>query len=69
MNDKRMVAFIFSLTVVFSALPVNAKAPERYTHTYTFGVVPQQAGNKLSKLWSPILKYLEEKTGDLKSVV
>ena len=63
MNDKRMVAFIFSLTVVFSALPVNAKAPERYTQTYTFGVVPQQAGNKLSKLWSPILKYLEEKTG------
>jgi len=31
--------------------------------TYTFGVVPQQSGSKLSKLWSPILQYLEEETG------
>ncbi len=30
--------------------------------TYKFGVVPQQNGSKLSKLWTPILQYLEEKT-------
>lgn len=30
--------------------------------TYKFGIVPQQNGSKLSKLWTPILQYLEAKT-------
>ena len=30
--------------------------------TYKFGIVPQQNGSKLSKLWTPLLQYLEEKT-------
>jgi len=34
-----------------------------HAETYTFGIVPQQNGSKLSKSWSPILKYLEQKTG------
>ncbi len=63
MNDKRIVAVFFFLAIVLATLPAGANAPQSYSQTFTFGVVPQQAGNKLSKLWSPILKYLEEKTG------
>ena len=32
--------------------------------TLTFGIVPQQSANKLAANWSPILRYLSEKTGD-----
>ena len=28
-----------------------------------FGIVPQSSGSKLAQLWTPILSYLEEKTG------
>lgn len=47
-------AFFFSITVA----PLLSHAEE-----YSFGIVPQSSGSKLSKLWSPILKYLEEKSG------
>lgn len=59
MNKIRyqMLGLITSLTVFF--LPVMAHAAE----VYTFGIVPQTNGSKLSKLWSPFLKYLETQTG------
>jgi len=31
--------------------------------TLTFGIVPQQSAKKLAKLWTPISRYLSEKTG------
>ncbi len=31
--------------------------------TYSFGIVPQSNGTKLSRTWTPILQYLESKTG------
>lgn len=30
----------------------------------TFGIVPQQSAKKLAKLWTPIVSYLSEKTGE-----
>lgn len=30
--------------------------------TYKFGLIPQQSASKLSKIWTPIFQYLEEKT-------
>lgn len=32
--------------------------------TLTFGIVPQQSAKKLAKKWTPIFRYLSEKTGD-----
>ncbi len=32
-------------------------------NTYVFGIVPQQSGSKLSRLWTPVLEYLERQTG------
>ncbi len=48
-------AFFFSIAVA----PLLSHAEEEYS----FGIVPQSNGSKLSKLWSPILKYLEERSG------
>ena len=31
--------------------------------TYSFGVVPQQSAKKLAKLWTPIFKHINKKTG------
>lgn len=31
--------------------------------TYKFGIVPQSSGSKLAQLWTPILAYLQEKSG------
>ena len=53
----QMLGFIISLAVFF--LPVMTHAAE----VYTFGIVPQSNGSKLSKLWSPFIKYLETQTG------
>lgn len=30
---------------------------------YKFGIVPQSSGSKLAQLWTPVLSYLQEKTG------
>ncbi len=53
-----------SLMLILSALlfsPMLSQAAQEYS----FGIVPQSNGSKLSKLWSPILQYLEQHT-DLK---
>ena len=33
------------------------------TTRYTFGIVPQQAASKMAKAWTPILKYIGDKSG------
>ena len=43
-------------TLVISLSSFSAYAVQEYS----FGIVPQTNTSKLSKLWSPILKYLEE---------
>lgn len=50
------------LGFLLSGLLLSSPALAR---TYTFGIVPQTNGSKLSKLWSPILKYIEDHS-DLK---
>jgi phosphonate transport system substrate-binding protein len=42
--------------------PVSAESDKIQTKL-TFGIVPQQSAKKLSIKWTPLLKYLEEKTG------
>jgi phosphonate transport system substrate-binding protein len=37
--------------------------PAHAEESFTFGIVPQTAQSKLSRSWSPLLKFLEEKTG------
>ena len=52
----------FTRLLISSALLVMT-IPAYATETYSFGIVPQTNGSKLSKLWSPFLKYVEEKAG------
>ncbi len=40
--------------------PAAASSPQK---TLLFGVVPQQAAEKLAQAWKPFLEYLSEKTG------
>lgn len=40
-----------------------AEVGNKTGQTFVFGIVPQQTGSRLSELWSPLLKYLEEETG------
>jgi len=47
---------IFIVLLVISA---NIFAAE----TYSFGIVPQQPASKIVKVWSPVLTYLNNKTG------
>lgn len=54
----KLPALICLSTALMIGSPLAVQA-----ETYTFGFVPQTSGSKLSKLWSPILKYLEEQTG------
>lgn len=45
----------YSMTFIVALTPTIINAEE-----YSFGIVPQSNGSKLSKLWSPILQYLEK---------
>ena len=56
MNIKTFYKAALSLTfsAVFFSQTIYA------AQEFSFGIVPQTNGSKLSKLWSPILKYLEE---------
>lgn len=53
----RIGLYLVAGMIASASLPLNA------TETYKFGIVPQQNGSRLSKLWTPILEYLETKTG------
>ena len=50
---------LYVIVGMIACLSVPVSADE----TYKFGIVPQQSGSRLSKLWTPILEYLETKTG------
>lgn len=58
MNSTKYLIKISTVVGIIICLSLPASAEE----VYKFGVVPQQNGSKLSKLWTPILQYLEEKT-------
>ena len=58
---KEMKFLLVLLTSGFLFSPIASHAAQEYS----FGIVPQSNGSKLSKLWSPILQYLEQHT-DLK---
>lgn len=51
------IKFVCSVAFVTSLNPAVSFAEQQYS----FGIVPQTNGSKLSKLWSPILQYLENK--------
>jgi len=57
MSKNNFCQIILSATFLtfFATSNIYAAASE-----YSFGIVPQSNGSKLSKLWSPILKYLEK---------
>jgi len=59
---KWTAAGVLACAVLTGAAPVPAQASDQRP-TYRFGIVPQQSGSKLSRLWSPILAYLEQRTG------
>lgn len=65
MNSRILgvAAGLITLVVVGPAAQTFAKQVTQAPSTYTFGIVPQQSGSRLSQLWSPILQYLEEETG------
>ena len=54
---QRIGLYVIAGMIASMSFSVNA------TETYKFGIVPQQNGSRLSKLWTPILEYLETKTG------
>lgn len=56
MNKKTVCKLFYSTTFVIALFPAVIHAAQ----DYSFGIVPQTNGSKLSKLWSPILQYLEE---------
>jgi len=53
--DKKIGLF---LALFFSSITAS------YAEDFVFGIVPQQAANKLVKAWGPIFSYLAVKTGD-----
>ena len=58
MINKKFFKLICGVTFVITLNPVVSLAAQQYS----FGIVPQTNGSKLSKLWSPILQYLESKS-------
>ena len=58
MIKNNFFKLICGVTFVISLSPVVSFAAQQYS----FAIVPQTNGSKLSKLWSPILQYLENKT-------
>jgi phosphate/phosphite/phosphonate ABC transporter binding protein len=56
---SRTTPTLFMLTVLFS-ISTTTTAEQK---TYTVGIVPQFEAKKLRRIWKPILKQLEQKTG------
>lgn len=54
MNTYRIT--LLAILILFG----NLAAAEQF---YTFGVVPQASAGRTAKDWTPIIKYLEERTG------
>ena len=51
-----LIIFLFILPIEY----LSAKESER---VFSFGVVPQQAGKKLRKLWTPFVERISQETG------
>ncbi len=60
---QNIAIIVIPLFLAAVTVHTHAKQATPAPPTYTFGVVPQQSGSKLSRLWSPILQYLENETG------
>ena len=58
MNKISFKCLALSVVITFSLSATLTHAAQ----TFSFGIVPQSNGSKLSKLWSPILQYLENNT-------
>lgn len=54
--SRKFAKILVSSALLVTLMPIHA------AETYSFGIVPQTNGSKLSKLWSPFLKYVEENT-------
>ena len=50
------------IVAVFFLL-ASAGANSSPAQTYSFGIVPQQSAKKLAQLWTPVLQYINEKSG------
>ena len=55
---KRTFLVLLALHI---CVPVTVSANQ--DNTLVFGIVPQQSGSKLSRLWTPVLQYLEQESG------
>ena len=62
MSVRFLIAAFVSVVALHSA-PSNADTQAGSKNVLVFGVVPQQAPEKLAQAWNPFLKYLGEKIG------
>lgn len=60
-NPLRRASLALLLATLLS--PCGAAQAADAANTYVFGIVPQQSGSKLARLWTPVLEYLEQQTG------
>ncbi|WP_136810252.1 phosphate/phosphite/phosphonate ABC transporter substrate-binding protein [Desulfosediminicola flagellatus] len=54
------------LLVIFSTLLIGINSADAETQDITFltfGIVPQQSATRLAKQWTPLIQYLNKKTG------
>lgn len=56
---QKLLLVLFMILIFF---PVQAEAKSAPKTVLTFGIVPQQAATKTARLWSPIFRYISEKT-------
>jgi phosphonate transport system substrate-binding protein len=65
MFTRFILVTLASLLALFSAF-AHADSPTAASkNILVFGVVPQQAADKLAIIWNPFLEYLSEKTGSI----
>lgn len=58
-----LYALCLPLVFVSALAPSFSPADTTVANKFTFGVVPQQSAAKLAEKWTPVLRYLSEKTG------
>jgi len=56
-HNRSLIPLMLFIVLSAMASPTSAKQQLK------FGIVPQSSGSKLAQLWTPILIYLQEKTG------
>jgi phosphonate transport system substrate-binding protein len=62
MQSIRHLSLQLSLILILAAATLGS--PRLLAaQVYKFGIVPQSSGSKLAQLWTPILSYLQEKSG------